>query len=120
MINSVDRDGTYLGYDLELVNNVCENVHIPVIACGGAKNACHIIELFKQTSVSAASAANFFHFTEHSVNITKSQIQEDFDVRLETHANYVKNKLDFDLRLAKKDDQTLEHLLYLRIEKEII
>lgn len=120
LINSVDRDGTYLGYDLELVNNVCENVHIPVIACGGAKNACHIIELFKQTSVSAASAANFFHFTEHSVNITKSQIQEDFDVRLETHANYVKNKLDFDLRLAKKDDQTLEHLLYLRIEKEII
>lgn len=120
LINSIDRDGSYLGYDLPLVNEVCAHVNIPVIACGGAKNASHMIEVLKHTNASAASAGNFFHFTEHSVNITKTHIKKALDVRLETHANYTDSKLDSNMRLAKKDDQTLEHMLYLRIEKETI
>lgn len=70
-INSVDRDGTYTGYDTVLINQVCEAVHIPVIAAGGAKNAADMQQLLMQTNVSAACAGNFFHFTEHSVNIAK-------------------------------------------------
>lgn len=119
-INSVNRDGSYLGYDLTLINQVCANVNIPVIACGGAKNALHMIEVMNQTNASAVCAGNFFHFTEHSVNITKAIIQKEFDVRLETHANYTDNNLDSDMRLAKKTDQILEQLLFYHIEKETI
>ena len=39
LINSVDRDGSYLGYDIDLINSVCDSVTVPVICSGGAKNA---------------------------------------------------------------------------------
>ena len=120
LINSVDRDGSYLGYDLELVEEVCSHVRIPVIACGGAKNASHMIDVLTKTNASAASAGNFFHFTEHSVNITKSHIQKYLDVRLDTHANYADNVWDDQMRLIKKDDEVLEYMMYINIEKEII
>ena len=119
-INSIDRDGSYLGYDHELVNKVCSNVSIPVIACGGAKNASHMIDVLKHTNASAASAGNFYHFTEHSVNITKAHIQKYLDVRLETHANYADNDWDDQMRLIKKDDKVLDYMMYINIEKEII
>ncbi len=120
LLNSVDRDGTYKGYDLELINNVCGVATVPVICCGGAKNAHDFIEVLTQTNVSAASAANFFHFTEHSVNITKSIIKKRLDIRLETFANYQDTTYDDDLRLDKKNDKVLEEMLFVRIEKEII
>jgi cyclase len=120
LINSVDRDGSYLGYDLHLVNQVCSHVSIPVIACGGAKNAIHMIDVLKLTNASAASAGNFFHFTEHSVNITKAQIKKELDVRLETYANYAENSWDNHMRLVKKNDDVLKHMLYVQIEKEVI
>ena len=71
-INSVDRDGTKTGFDLELINCVCAEVTVPVICCGGAGNPKHFIDVIENTKVSAVSAANFFHFTEHSVTITKA------------------------------------------------
>jgi cyclase len=80
LINSVDRDGSYLGYDIDLINSVCNVVTVPVICCGGAKNAKDFIKVFEETNVSAASAANFFHFTEHSVNVTKSIIKKELDI----------------------------------------
>lgn len=120
MINSVERDGSYLGYDIELINSVCEAVTIPVICCGGAKNAGDMAHVLKATHASAASAANFFHFTEHSVTITKANIQKEIDVRHETFADYKDNEFDAEFRLNKKDDTILEKMLYLRIEKEII
>jgi len=120
LINSVDRDGSYLGYDLDLVKQVCSSVNIPVIACGGAKNASHMIDVLKLTNASAASAGNFYHFTEHSVNITKAHIQKYLEVRLETYANYSDNDWDDQMRLIKKDDKILEHMMYINIEKELI
>lgn len=119
-IHSVDRDGSYTGYDHALINEVCNLVTIPVIASGGAKNASHINALFNETNASAASAANFFHFSEHSVIITKSQLAKNVDVRLETHASYSDSLVDDNIRLLKKEDETLEHLLYTRITKEVI
>ena len=46
LINSVDQDGQKNGFDHELVKSVCENVSIPVIACGGAGNPKHFFNLF--------------------------------------------------------------------------
>ncbi|MCG6144960.1 HisA/HisF-related TIM barrel protein [Leptospira bandrabouensis] len=119
-LNSVDRDGSYLGYDLDLIQSVTNSVPIPVICCGGAKNASDMVSVFAKTKVSAAAAANFFHFTEHSVNVSKSFVRKTENIRLETHANYNENDLDSELRLTKKDDKILEEMLFLRIEKETI
>jgi cyclase len=120
LINSVDRDGSYTGYDVELINSVCNVVTVPVICCGGAKNAKDFIKVFEETNVSAASAANFFHFSEHSVNITKSIIKKELDIRLETFADYKDSSYDVNMRLDKKSDEVLENMLFIRIKKEII
>jgi cyclase len=120
LINSVDRDGSYLGYDLALINDVCSKVNIPVIACGGAKNASDMIEVLKVTNASAASAGNFFHFTEHSVNTTKALLKKELEVRIETHADYAESMFDINMRILKKQDEILEHMMYVHIEKEII
>lgn len=120
LINSVDRDGLYLGYDLELINEVCANVTIPIIACGGAKNANDMMEVFTATNASAAAAGNFFHFTEHSVNTTKARLKKELDVRIETHADYAESLFDDNMRILKKEDKLLELMMYVKIEKEIL
>ena len=120
LINSVDRDGSKLGFDLELVKSVCQTVNVPVICCGGAGKPEHFISAFKNTNVHAAAAANFFHFTEHSVTTTKSIMRPEVAIRHDTSANYNKSSFDEDGRLKKKSDQFLEDLLFERIEKEVI
>jgi imidazole glycerol-phosphate synthase subunit HisF len=120
-ITSVERDGTYRGFDIQLANLITEQVSIPVIACAGAGNAMHFQELFTKTSVSAGCAANFFHFTEHSVNITKRYlINNGVNVRIAAHADYSGTEFDSEIRLMKKDDKLLEDMRFIRIEKEII
>lgn len=121
LINSVDRDGTYTGYDEDLVRRVCEVVSIPVLALGGAKNASDMANLLTNTSASAACAGNFFHFSEHSVNIAKRQaFISGINLRVDAHASYQENPIGTDGRLVKKDDATLEKLLYIKVEKEVI
>jgi cyclase len=120
LINSVDRDGSYMGFDIKLMNEICAAVSIPVIAAGGAKNANDFIEVFSKTKVSAASAANFFNFLEHSVNITKSKINNEINIRLETFADYKDAEFDTNIRLKKKSDNVLESMLYVKIKKEVI
>ncbi len=62
MVNSVDRDGCYTGYDLDILKNVAEMVNLPVIACGGAANLDDIKNLIKKTECSAAAAGSMFVF----------------------------------------------------------
>ena len=120
LINSVDRDGSYLGFDLVLIESVCKEVTIPVICCGGAGNAQHFVEVFQYTNVSAAAAANFFHFTEHSVTTTKSLVNQSIPVRHETYFYYQDCHFGDDGRILKKDDRELEDMLFVRIKREII
>lgn len=120
IINSVDNDGSYKGFDTELINEVCTSTTIPIICSGGAKNANDFINVFEKTNVNAASASNFFHFTEHSVIITKSNILKKMPIRLETAAKYAETSFDQNLRIQKKDDKILDELLYEKIIKEII
>jgi imidazole glycerol-phosphate synthase subunit HisF len=121
VLQSVDRDGMYNGFENELYHQVCSKVNIPVVALGGAGKAEHFIQLLQQSDVSAACAGNIFHFTEHSVNMLKAQlVNAKHQVRLETHASYDHNNFDGHGRLLKADDQYLEDLLFIRIEKEVI
>ncbi len=62
LLTSIDRDGTKLGYDLELTRAVTERVSIPVIASGGAGSLEHFLEVLTLGRADAALAASVFHF----------------------------------------------------------
>ncbi|KZT02628.1 imidazole glycerol phosphate synthase HisHF [Laetiporus sulphureus 93-53] len=64
ILNSIDRDGTGLGFDIDLVNLVKKNVRIPVVASSGAGSKEHFVEVFQKTGVEAALAAGIFHRKE--------------------------------------------------------
>ena len=59
-INSVDRDGTYKGYDLELLKQVSGLTNLPVIACGGARSIDDFRLAVSQANVSAVAAGSMF------------------------------------------------------------
>jgi len=75
LLTSIDRDGTMLGYDLELVEQVANAVDIPVIASGGAGSYDHMIEVVKNAGASAVAAASIFHFTEQTPTGAKNAMQ---------------------------------------------
>jgi cyclase len=62
IINSVDKDGTMTGYDLNLIQKISRNVSIPVVACGGAGNLRHIFEVINSGGASSACAGSLFVF----------------------------------------------------------
>jgi cyclase len=61
-LNSIDRDGTMLGYDLSLIKNVTSNIEVPLIACGGAWTLDHMEEAVKTANASAVAAGSMFVF----------------------------------------------------------
>jgi cyclase len=64
-INSIDRDGTKAGYDLEVTRLISESVSIPVIASGGAGEPSHLYEAFTAGAADAAIVASIVHYGEH-------------------------------------------------------
>jgi cyclase len=60
LLNSIDRDGTLAGYDLNLVRSVTSAVTIPVIACGGAASAEDLFRVVAEAGASAAAAGSLF------------------------------------------------------------
>lgn len=61
-VNSIDRDGTMEGYDIELIRKVSDSVTIPVIACGGAGGIVDFGEAVRKGNASAAAAGSVFVF----------------------------------------------------------
>ena len=66
LITSIERDGTFQGYDLALIETVVGAVKIPVIASGGAGNYQHMVDAVTQAGASAVAAASMFHYTEQT------------------------------------------------------
>jgi cyclase len=62
LLNSIDRDGTMQGYDLDLIKRVTGAVSVPVVACGGAGNVQDLAAAVKQGGASAAAAGSMFVF----------------------------------------------------------
>ena len=62
MVNSVDKDGTMKGFDLDLVKRISASVSIPVIACGGAGTLQHLKDAVQIGGASAVSAGSMFVF----------------------------------------------------------
>ncbi len=76
LINSIDRDGTNSGFDLDLINLVKNAVSIPVIASSGAGKEDHFYEVFTKTKSEAALAAGIFHRKEIPINSVKTYLQK--------------------------------------------
>jgi len=75
LLTSMDKDGTKEGYDLELTRAISEAINIPVIASGGAGNAEHLYQAFREGKVDAALAASIFHYGEYSIKETKQYLK---------------------------------------------
>ncbi|MBR0399296.1 MAG: imidazole glycerol phosphate synthase subunit HisF [Mogibacterium sp.] len=75
VVNSIDTDGVKQGFDIEMLQAVCDAVSVPVIASGGAGNIDHFIELFRKVpSIDAGLAASIFHFGEVSIKDLKERM----------------------------------------------
>lgn len=66
IVQSIDRDGTMTGYDLDVLGAVSEAVSIPVVASGGAGSYEHLHAAFTEAGVSAVAAASMYHFTQQT------------------------------------------------------
>jgi cyclase len=84
VVNSIDTDGVKKGFDLEMLDAVCNAVSVPVIASGGAGNIEHFTELFKTLpKVDAGLAASIFHFGEVKISDLKKNLKQNgISVRL--------------------------------------
>ncbi|MBT3812358.1 MAG: imidazole glycerol phosphate synthase subunit HisF [Gammaproteobacteria bacterium] len=83
LLTSMDRDGTKVGFDLELTRTVSEAVSVPVIASGGVGKLAHLVDGVKEGKADAVLAASIFHFAEYSVQEAKEYMQaEGIEVRL--------------------------------------
>lgn len=77
LLNSIDKDGTNSGFDIELINDVKAAVKIPVIASSGAGNPSHFKDVFLNTSTDAALGAGMFHRREYTVKQVKDYLADN-------------------------------------------
>ena len=78
VVNSIDTDGVKKGFDLEMLRDVSEIVHVPVIASGGAGGVQDFADLFREIpGMSAGLAASIFHFGEVAIPDLKQVLREN-------------------------------------------
>ena len=83
LLTSIERDGGFQGYDLDVTRTVSEAVTIPVIASGGCGSYEHMARVLHEGKASAVAAASIFHFTEQTPLEAKTYLGEQgFRVRL--------------------------------------
>jgi len=85
LLTSMDRDGTRVGFNLEMTRAVADAVEIPVIASGGVGNLDHLCEGVLQGHADAVLAASIFHFGEYTIEQAKLRMREaGIEVRLDS------------------------------------
>ena len=78
VVNSIDTDGVKKGFDLEMLEAVCNAVSVPVIASGGAGCKEHFAELFRAIpTIDAGLAASIFHFGEVAIPDLKNTLAKE-------------------------------------------
>jgi len=81
LLNCIDRDGTKLGFDIELINAVKRAVSIPVIASSGAGHEEHFLEVFTRTETESALAAGIFHRKKMRIEDLKDFLKGKVEIR---------------------------------------
>ncbi len=76
LLTSMDRDGTKIGYDIELTRAISEAVNIPVIASGGVGTLEHLYEGLVEGKADAVLAASIFHYREHTIIEAKQYLRK--------------------------------------------
>ena len=77
VVNSIDTDGVKEGFDLEMLDAVCDAVNVPVIASGGAGCKEDFVTLFNRVpKISAGLAASIFHFGEVGIDELKEELDK--------------------------------------------
>ena len=74
LVTSMDRDGTQVGYDINLISNISSKVNIPVIASGGVGNLDHLADGIELGNASAVLAASIFHYGKYSIKDAKEYL----------------------------------------------
>ena len=74
LVTSMDRDGTQIGFDIELTSKISSKVNIPVIASGGVGKLDHLVDGIKLGNASAVLAASIFHYGKYSVKQAKEYL----------------------------------------------
>jgi len=83
LLTSMDRDGTKIGFNLDLTRAVADATGIPVIASGGVGNLDHLVDGVLKGHADAVLAASIFHYGEYSVEQAKRYMaQRGIEVRL--------------------------------------
>jgi cyclase len=83
LLTSMDRDGTKIGFDLELTRAISDAVEVPVIASGGVGTLDHLVDGVTKGKADAVLAASIFHFAEFTVGEAKQHMQNNgIEVRL--------------------------------------
>jgi cyclase len=83
LLTSMDRDGTKIGYDIELTRLVSSSLSIPVIASGGAGNIEHLYQVLEKGLASAVLAASIFHFGDYTIQEAKNYLfNKNIPIRL--------------------------------------
>lgn len=78
VVNSIDTDGVKGGFDIPMLQAVCEAVNVPVIASGGAGSVQHFIDLFQEIpDIDAALAASVFHFGQIKIPDLKQELKQN-------------------------------------------
>jgi cyclase len=76
-LNSIDADGTQDGYEIDLTRMISTNVHIPVIASGGAGTPAHIRDVLTEGHADAALIASMVHYRTYTIETIKSYLQSE-------------------------------------------
>jgi len=74
LITSMDRDGTQIGYDIDLMSTISSKVNIPIIASGGVGELEHLADGIKLGKASAVLAASIFHYGKYSIKEAKEYL----------------------------------------------
>ncbi len=74
LLTSMDRDGTNIGYELELTREVARATDVPVIASGGAGALTHLVEAIEEGEADAVLCASIFHYGQHTVEEAKQHM----------------------------------------------
>ena len=76
LLTSMDRDGTKIGFDLDLTRSVADAVQVPVIASGGVGELQHLADGVTEGHASAVLAASIFHFGTYTIGEAKAHMAE--------------------------------------------
>ena len=77
LVTSMDRDGTQIGYDNELLSEISSIVNIPIIASGGVGNLEHLVDGIKIGKASAVLAASIFHYGTYTISDAKKYLNKN-------------------------------------------